>query len=384
MSKSSIDHLIVAGAGFSHNAGLPLASDFTRAMLDVANLKKDGPSAILVEFATSFVDHVFGDGATLSADRWPPLEDLFTIVDLAANTGHNLGNKYSASDLRTVRRALIVRLIRMLAIAHRSKRDAPDEQYRTLVQVLKQLDTDTVGLLNMNWDTVVEEIIAKEKKITFFDYGCEAIAARFVNGHVRLADTSRSINNPLKLLKPHGSVNWMYCDSCSRLFWFPSSATEQIAARLFRDSDGETVSRFIGRKPKPAVRRALCPGCGAPALGTRFVTFSYRKALEFPMHQATWARAEELLREAKTWIFIGYSMPSADYQFKYLLKRVQLSRRSGPKLILVTKDPSDATIDNYKKFFGSSSLPDSNILRGGVDDDAVSRLHRLGVISDPV
>jgi hypothetical protein len=42
-----------------------------------------------------------------------PIKDIFTCIDLSANTGHHLGPKYSPADLRSVRRGLIVRIIRM-------------------------------------------------------------------------------------------------------------------------------------------------------------------------------------------------------------------------------------------------------------------------------
>ncbi len=384
MTPGSVEHLVIAGAGFSHNVGLPLATGFTRKLLDVRPLKSDGPSAILVEAIRSFVDHVFGGGINLSSDQWPQLEDLFTTIDLAANTGHNLGTEYSASDLRTVRRALIVRLIRMLSIAFRKRRKAPDEPYSRVVELLENIQTASVGFLSMNWDTVIEELIIEKQGAHLVDYGCGAIAAEFVKGSVRLR-RGRPPANSVTVLKPHGSVNWMYCDACSRLFWFPPSSAEQIANRLFRESDGIVVERLIDRRPKPPIRAAVCPGCNADALGTRFATFSYRKALEFPMHQATWSRTEELLREAKTWVFIGYSMPAADYEFKHLLKRVQLSRRSKPKLLLITKAPPDttiknSTIENFRRFFGPNALPKHNILDGGVDRATIGRLRQLGVI----
>ena len=50
------------------------------------------------------------------------------------------------------------------------------------------------------------------------------------------------------------------------------------------------------------------------------------------MYDQSWQTAERLLREAKNWIFIGYSLPAADYEFKLLLKRVQLSRKAKPNL----------------------------------------------------
>ena len=110
-------NLVIVGAGFSWNAGLPLASTFTNELLNLRGLRLDGPSARQVKFIREFVDRVFGEGARRSADEWPELEDIFTLVDLSANTGHHLGTVYSAADLRVVRRAIIVRMIRMLSQA---------------------------------------------------------------------------------------------------------------------------------------------------------------------------------------------------------------------------------------------------------------------------
>ncbi|WP_042936207.1 hypothetical protein [Bradyrhizobium lupini] len=108
------ENLLFVGAGFSANAGLPLASAFTSELLNTNRLSLDGPSNALVRFMSGFVDTTFAEGRTAAPEEWPELEDVFTLVDLSANSGHHLG-KYSASDLRLVRRALLVRMIRMLS-----------------------------------------------------------------------------------------------------------------------------------------------------------------------------------------------------------------------------------------------------------------------------
>ena len=82
-----VDHLFIVGAGFACNAGLPLAAEFTQTLLDLTNLRKNAHSRILVECLRSFVDDVFGNGSELAPENWPELEDLFTTIDLAANTG---------------------------------------------------------------------------------------------------------------------------------------------------------------------------------------------------------------------------------------------------------------------------------------------------------
>jgi hypothetical protein len=44
------------------------------------------------------------------AKFWPNLEDVFTNIDLAANTGHHLGHTNAPSDLRMTRRVLLARM----------------------------------------------------------------------------------------------------------------------------------------------------------------------------------------------------------------------------------------------------------------------------------
>ena len=111
-----------------------------------------------------------------------------------------------------------------------------------------------------------------------------------------------------------------------------------------------------------------CPKCLASALGTRFATFSYRKALDFPMHERSWDSAEKLLWDAKTWVFIGYSLPAADYEFKLLLKRVQLSRPTPPDIVLITGGSSaNETVLSYKKFFRPRS---GKVFKDGLTSEA--------------
>ncbi|MGB9122994.1 MAG: hypothetical protein WCE73_20435, partial [Candidatus Angelobacter sp.] len=96
----------IVGAGLSHYAGLPLQAGFTKAILAARDFKP-GPSRKMVELLDNFVHDVFQikEGADFS--EWPDLEDIFTFIDLSANTGHYLGPKYDPKQLRRVRRVLI-------------------------------------------------------------------------------------------------------------------------------------------------------------------------------------------------------------------------------------------------------------------------------------
>lgn len=372
-----IEHLFIVGAGFSSHAGLPLTSQFTEKLLDVKKLKLDGPSSLIVRFLQGFVEETFGHKASSDPKDWPDLEDIFTCVDLSANTGHHLGPKYSASDLRTVRRALIVRIIRMLRQTYKLGQDRADSKWAELEDFFSSVAHDKSAFLSMNWDTVIEEGLGRLRKIVSFDYGCDAKHVKIDRSSRRLLPIS-SIDS-VQILKPHGSANWLYCDACRQVFWVPAKNTAWVADQLFKESDWKVIERFTKETYSHVPDRYGCPNCSASALGTRFATFSYRKALDFSMHERTWDTAERHLEAATNWIFIGYSLPAADYEFKLLLKRVQLSRRRIPKIVLVTGGSGAAdTESSYKKFFG----PDiSKIFSKGLDASVQKYFRTLGAVT---
>lgn len=378
-----IEHLFVVGAGFSYHAGLPLASNFTEELLDLTKLKALGPSSLTVRLVTKFVGQTFDHGT--AAKFWPHLEDIFTCIDLSANTGHHLGPTYSPSYLRTVRRALIVRIIRMLSIAYTKGKKQAGPHWKILERFLSIVEPQRCAFLSMNWDTVIEEGLKRTQGVSVRDYGCNAKYAEFANSRIQLP--AESLEPSIQVLKPHGSINWLYCDACRQVFYFPagSRSSQKIADQLFRNSDWNILRELTGKTYKTPGPTLKCPVCKASALGTRLATFSYRKALDFPMHEDSWRSAERLLRQARTWIFVGYSMPAADYEFKHLLKRVQLSRVAAPKLVLITGGgDADRTRQNYQKFFGrkiSSSSP--AFFKHGLNTDAITYLKKLGALRHP-
>jgi len=377
-----VQHLFIVGAGFSASAGLPLTSQFTEKLLDVENLKLDGPSSLQVEFLKKFVFDAFGVTPETPVAQWPELEDIFTCIDLSANSGHHLGPNYSPSQLRTVRRALIVRIIRMLRQSYARRATDFNEPAGRLQHLLRAVDKQNAAFLSMNWDTVIERGLRTAQRIYSYDYGCNALAASFPTRGAKIQRLGAAPE--IQVLKPHGSVNWLYCDSCRQIFWFPPGSDDKIAAQLFHRSDWDVVKKIIGKTYSGQAQRRRCPECSAYALGTRFATFSYRKALDFPMHESTWRTAEELLREADNWIFIGYSLPPADYEFKLLLKRVLLSRKRKPRLTVITGGDAGAverTKLSYVRFFGEALNAKRNIFASGLDSGAIDGLEKIGAIN---
>jgi hypothetical protein len=367
-------HVYIVGAGFSKYAGLPLQAKFTEAMLEPRH-DAAYPMRGLIDHLGAFVNGVFDHNKSAKADYWPKLEDVFTNIDLAANSGHHLGPNYSPSALRTARRVLLARMMCMLHERYREAESNRDADWMQLDAFLRGLDVPKSSFISMNWDTVIERRLAELRDVKVVDYGCGAIAARFPRtGNVV---KKRSIPESLpavRITKMHGSVNWLYCDNCRRLYWFPPSQALTVAKQLIRREEGEQMQL----RNLDTCARWRCANCGDVPLTTRIATFSYLKALDFPMFEKSWLSAERALRTADKWIFIGYSLPAADFEFKHLLKRVQLSRPRAPEFVVITgglPDDCDQTYANYQGFFGRGIKRESNFFGNGLSAEAVAAAH---------
>lgn len=400
MLRHRIDTAFIVGAGFSFHAGLPLTSRFTKAILEARQFDP-GPSRVLVDFLTTFIHDAFDHSKKAGAPRWPELEDIFTCLDLSANTGHHLGSSFSPADLRTVRRALLSRTIRMLNQKFRQARKRKDEKWKMLDDFFLRIEQRPVGFISMNWDTVIEsKLDATQAGIFLTDYCCDAVPARIADSPnpedyrsrreflkalakdsvISLVEPTverNKIDRVVPIVKIHGSSNWLYCDNCRQLFYFAPDKWMRIANQLISKDDLARITSFLrrGKDARDAIAEHQskpplnCVCSNDVPLATRIATFSYRKALDFPMFQKSWFAAEDLLRSARTWVFVGYSLPPADFEFKYLLKRVQLSRLEKPRFIVVTgggKADVARTRDNYQKFFGRS-IKESDIFSKGLD-----------------
>jgi hypothetical protein len=72
-----------------------------------------------------------------------------------------------------------------------------------------------------------------------------------------------------------------------------------------------------------------------------------------------WREVEKTLRKSDVLIFCGYSFPDADIHIKYMLKRVQSSRKKPPLKIMVFNNYDEKKEyslkkeeDRYKRFLG--------------------------------
>jgi len=350
---------LILGAGFSCEASLPSTAQLSEQFIsisttDTAHLAIEQE---ITERLTAFWQDVF---FYRNPAVKPALEDHFTAIDLAANSGHHLGTDYSPRKLRAIRRFSIHRAFQILDMRYRSS-----DPIRTILSRLNE--TTDLSVVSVNWDIVVENHF-RELGIAYH-YG----------------RTVKSLGNPsqdtagVPLLKLHGSANWVYCDSCRTLFSSPPSAGK---AALHQGTFLEPEDFQIFDSPQyviDAVRTLdrshdVCHLCGC-RMTARVGTFSYRKDYAIQQFQTIWHEAFDSLRESAAWLFIGYSMPEADFEFKQILKSAELTnQRKGElrKLVVLLRDSLAAK--RYKRFFGLTSAQVSQRGLSGFTKNGFDRL----------
>jgi len=346
--NSSLHTTFILGAGFSKCADLPLQSEFSSLLLS-EELNSDIDRAI-TKALKEFLKDVFGwqEGYDL-----PSLEDVFTCIDLSAGSGHHLGIKYTPKLLRALRRMAIYRIFSVL-----------DFRFAYSDDILKLLSSYCnseesryqVGFIVLNWDIVLEKHLRKVTAGAPINYCCPCYDWNNPNTLVP--------QEGIPVAKMHGSSNWVYCDNCKSLFFdldeklslHTKAGLVKLDFRLFDEKfTDKQFDNAIGISPKARECR-FCRNL----VSSHIATFSYKKSFRTQAYPSIWYHAEKLLSDSNHWIFIGYSLPEADYELKHLLKSAQLRvshrKRIPKKRIEVIVSGDESVLRKYEKFFGPEAI----------------------------
>lgn len=338
----------VLGAGFSKCADLPLQTDFSSLL--VSEEFKTDMDQVITQAIKEFLRDIFG---WREERELPSLEDVFTCIDLSAATGHHLGIKYTPKVLHAIRRMAIYRIFSVL-----DRRFSYSEDIDKLLGFFcKPVNSESrCSFVVLNWDIVLEKHLMRVNPAVTIDYCCPCYDWNNPN------TPPRDVGIPV--CKMHGSSNWVYCDNCKSLFF---DLSEKLSLRTkaglvksdFRLFDEKfTDRRFDAALGIPPTERE-CRFC-RNLVSSHIATFSYRKSFRTPAYPSIWYRAEKLLSDSNRWVFIGYSLPEADYELKHLLKAAQLrmshrkSTRKKQIEVIVRGDVS--TRHKFERFFGSETI----------------------------
>ena len=356
----------VLGAGFSKPAGFPLQGELLQQVLDasldeILFVGKDILSEPRLPFAkirefreriTDFVASSFPNRETVS------LEDVFTLLDQTIS-GRAHFAKYPEAELRSIHRAFVQTVLFALHVRSESFLQSDEQMHRRLAAnwLLQRLQSgqpgDPFSVVSLNWDSLVEDSIFRILRETGgIRDGCAladidyCVYTRRLPGSVHTPSTKQKaagIYN-IKVLKLHGSATWLRCPCSNHIY--TGLGSSQSALDLYVK---EQRSPFIDQFKDP--READQPSILEPFI----ITPTFSKVFDLPHIQTTWHNAFVELREADEVVFIGYSLPEADYHFSTLLRRA-IRSTTPVRVILHSSDDPDADDNVY--FKPKASNPD--------------------------
>jgi hypothetical protein len=220
----------------------------------------------------------------------------------------------------------------------RSYRHAADRFYEALIELLRETCGDRqcrfhetlvkrlqVGdtVISFNYDCVVDATLASNARAygrwdPSRGYGYAVTAGSQYWGGTPLARQTR----PIKLLKPHGSLNWQITE-------VKGGATLSLRQDPY---SGSSAGRII------------------PPLA--------KKEISIEPFQSVWTAARDALTAAKALVVIGYSAPDVDPLSQALIRLHTANGRPGLRS-LVLVDPSRDVRDRFRVLCQSATRPGS-------------------------
>jgi SIR2-like domain len=339
-SKAQNDHNVyILGAGFSAEAGFPLIKEFMNRMRDAAAWLQDQPSRTdeltAIERVLDFrlkaasasyrvpldvenVEELFSLASAtgdVSLSKAMPLAIAATLDYASSCAKPGRESNYTVGVLASLRWKTPVSWgplpdsLRQLSQGGGAKRDwhecSPYDLYIGLMcGYFNKRGPDCQNtIITLNYDLVVEE--ALQHLGIEFDYGVSG--SRIVR-----VDEERFLQTPipetsLKLLKLHGSVNW-----CSAAAVSEEEVEDPNNFRLVIGKVAQLYQRIAAFDTYTELLRHRS------RLTPHLVPPTWSKSLEAPLTSVLNA-AVNALKTATRVIILGYSLPSTDQHFRYVL-----------------------------------------------------------------
>jgi NAD-dependent SIR2 family protein deacetylase len=366
--------LFILGAGFSMSAGGPAQQQILPAIFDLP--ASAGPNVL--EARSRFEEFAFKTlGISKERLRQISLEDIYTPIDRCLADSISLRG-HDTSSLLSIRNDidfLIARAIqyRLDGSDWHKKSEYVRKFASTLVNIAKHrkalaqctIDADNathydpLAVISLNWDILLDNALHRELEqrdqmdgvdlrhkyapLGVVDYCCYVSSLEKNNNRIRgglWALGAKGYN--VKLLKLHGSLNWLQCETCQRLY---VSYGEKSA-----------IPNYLKQKD--------CRHCEKQniesSLRSTLIMPTFLKDLSNFQLKLIWQNAGIEIMEARRIVFIGYSLPYADFEFRQLLARF-VHRDAKIDLVLFSNAPTADrdyldTVKRFKEFFGPKRI----------------------------
>ncbi len=314
MSKT----VFVFGAGFSAPAKMPVQADIMR---EVVHRHSQTFQEIVRQTYTTLFQMPDAE-----AMENVPLEDVFTMLDRARRSRETIRG-LNHIQIEDSYGAMIK------AITHEFNKHLIEFDEKVYFDFFKELIDRRIGngdefaqkldlfsIITLNWDTIADYLIHKigGPLNAGLDYTCYDYDLNDTQAHIPSIMLKAKGKFNIKLIKLHGSLNWLVCSGCGRLF---------------------STKNMWDRPPVAFMHDKKCKFCQDIELENLIITPTLVKDLTQTHLKMVWHNALMDLQEAERIVFVGYSFPLADFEFRYILLKAITGRRDV--LIRVLLYPPD-------------------------------------------
>ncbi|HBS87331.1 MAG: hypothetical protein A2W91_17285 [Bacteroidetes bacterium GWF2_38_335] len=349
----------ILGAGFSRPANAPLQSEIINDILKLKGFAFDQRDQFIRNYLDDFEKFLEQD-LFISKDKFRniALEDIFTPIDRCILDGISFRSYYNRElvELREKIYSLIIAAIMERIIFRGNSKSYIDDFANYLVRTMRprmeNIDHDPVSIISTNWDILLDNSLKKaienDNNNGVVDYCCYISSLHdddtIKPGLQALGEGKYNV----KLLKLHGSMNWLSCPKCQRLY---VAFYEKIAIDgLYSNKNCVHCNKNYSKQ-----------GGSTNILRSNLIMPTFLKDLTNFQIKLIWQNASIELSEADKIVFIGYSLPNADYELRQLLSRMV---RHDAIIEVVTEEETDTetkksneeTYNRYKTFFGKRDV----------------------------
>jgi hypothetical protein len=140
------------------------------------------------------------------------------------------------------------------------------------------------------------------------------------------------VQNAVKLLKLHGSLNWSQCPKCKQIVAYRVEEYFQNVIPLSEAGSAKIIiSSGLGRIPHCDVTLSSHPFIAPP---------TWNKTQYHTQLESVWRAAATELSEAESIVICGYSLPETDQFFRYLYALGAVGGSGLRKFWVINPDPS--------------------------------------------
>jgi len=263
---------------------------------------------------------------------YPNIEDILSLIDYVIQKKEAL-SKYSLEDVITVRNDLIC-LIGEVIKSSIENSQGKKRLSRDFIEKISNLlkNGAKISIITTNYDVIIDNALLEIKQSCNYGVRLRYNIHRDTNRaktnsrpkksmDYSFSDSRGEINKgDIPLLKIHGSLNWFYCPKCDEV---DITIGKKEATELIADQ-----SKFLCANP-------YCTSNYEPLI----VAPTMLKVYDNTFLQKLWALSENTISEANRLVFIGYSLPEADYHIRSLLVKALVKNNGNHRVLVIVKNP---------------------------------------------